>query len=191
MSTPNVKVVNVVVSTKADRQIDIELLVTKLSHVIYEPESFPGLIYRRRDPKATIIMFSTGKIVSIGSRSEEAARESIITTISEIASIRKENITVKTMTTENVTAISDIGCQIDIEKAANCGIKAMYKPEQFPGLIYRVRDNIVALIFKSGKILSVGSKSENEARSIIHFTYKNLEESGCLWNQNAGEGAHE
>ena len=192
LALPNVKVVNVVVSTKADRQIDIELLVTKMPHVIYEPENFPGLIYRRRDPKATIIMFSTGKIVSIGSRSEETARESIIATISEIMSIEREKIRVERITTENVAAISDIGCEIDIEKAVNCGIKVMYEPEQFPGVIYRVRDNLVALIFKSGKIISVGSKSEDEARSIIHLACKILEESDCcLWNQKAEDGAHE
>jgi len=183
--------VNVVASTKADRQIDIELLATKMPHSIYEPENFPGLIYRRCDPKVSIIVFSTGKIVSIGSMSEKTAKESIIVTISEIMSIQREKITVKRITTENVVAISSMGCEIDIEKAVNCGIKAIHKPEKFPGVIYRVRNNLVALIFKSGKIISVGSKSEDEARSIIHFTYKILKEFDCLLNQKAWDSACE
>jgi transcription initiation factor TFIID TATA-box-binding protein len=192
LALPNVKVVNVVASTKADRQIDIELLATKMPHSIYEPENFPGLIHRRCDPKASIIVFSTGKIVSIGSMSEKTAKESIIVTISEIMSIQREKITVKRITIENVVAISNIGCEIDIEKAVvNCGIKAIYEPEKFPGVIYRVRNNLVALIFKSGKIISVGSKSEDEARSIIHLTYKILKEFDCLLNQKAEDSACE
>ena len=191
LALSNVTIVNVIVSTKADRQINIEMLATNLTHAIYEPESFSGLIYRRCDPKATIIMFATGKIVSIGSSSEGIARESILTTISEIVNIEKENITVERITTENVVAISDIGYQIDIKKAVNCGIKALYRPEQFPGVIYRVRDIIVALIFKSGKILSVGSKSEEEAKSTINLTYKILKESGCLYNRRALGDSHE
>jgi len=185
---PNVKVVNVVASTQADRQITLELLAKNLPNVCYEPEIFSGLIYRKSDPKVTIIMFSTGKIVSIGSKSEEAARKSIFTTVLEIAKIEKidgENITIKEVRTENVVAISDISCQIDIEKAVNCGIKVIYEPEQFPGVIYKVRDNIKALIFKSGKITSVGSKSEDEAKSIVHLVYRILKESGCLLSQKA------
>jgi len=191
LALPNVKVVNVVASTKADRQIDIELLATKMPHTVYEPENFPGLIYRRCDPKVSIIVFSTGKIVSIGSMSEKTAKESIIVTISEIMSIQGEKITVKRITTENVVAISSIGCEIDLEKAVNCGIKAIYEPKKFPGVIYRVRNNLVALIFKSGKIISVGSKSEDEARSIIHLTYKILKEFDCLLNQKAEDSVHE
>lgn len=191
LALPNVKVVNVVASTKADRQIDIELLATKMPHSIYEPENFPGLIYRRCDPKVSIIVFSTGKIVSIGSVSEKIAKESIITTISEIMSIQGEKITVKRITTENVIAISSIGCEIDLEKAVNCEIKAIYEPKKFPGVIYRVRNNLVALIFKSGKIISVGSKSEDEAKSIIHLTYKILKKFDCLLNQKAEDNVHE
>jgi len=183
--------VNVVASTKADRQIDIELLATKMPHTIYEPENFPGLIYRKCDPKVSIIVFSTGKIVSIGSVSEKIAKESIITTISEIMSIQGEKITVKRITTENVIAISSIGCEIDLEKAVNCEIKAIYEPKKFPGVIYRVRNNLVALIFKSGKIISVGSKSEDEAKSIIHLTYKILKKFDCLLNQKAEDNVHE
>ena len=191
LALPNVKVVNVVASTKAERQIDIELLATKMPHTIYEPENFPGLIYRKCDPKVSIIVFSTGKIVSIGSVSEKIAKESIITTISEIMSIQGEKITVKRITTENVIAISSIGCEIDLEKAVNCEIKAIYEPKKFPGVIYRVRNNLVALIFKSGKIISVGSKSEDEAKSIIHLTYKILKKFDCLLNQKAEDNVHE
>jgi len=191
LALPNVKVVNVVASTKAERQIDIELLATKMPHTIYEPENFPGLIYRKCDPKVSIIVFSTGKIVSIGSVSEKIAKESIITTISEIMSIQGEKITVKRISTENVIAISSIGCEIDLEKAVNCEIKAIYEPKKFPGVIYRVRNNLVALIFKSGKIISVGSKSEDEAKSIIHLTYKILKKFDCLLNQKAEDNVHE
>jgi len=177
---PSCKIVNVVVSTKIDRQVNVELLTEKLPHVVYEPEIFPGVIYRRNDPKATIIMFSTGKIVSVGSKSEDSARKSISTTVSEIAEIEGEKAGFKRITTENIVATSDVGCEVDIEKAANCVFDTTYEPEQFPGLIYRVKGNGVVTIFKSGKLVSTGSKSESKARSAIQHVYKILRNHDCL-----------
>jgi transcription initiation factor TFIID TATA-box-binding protein len=38
--------------------------------ILYEPEQFPGLIYRMQEPKAVILLFSTGKLVCTGARKE-------------------------------------------------------------------------------------------------------------------------
>lgn len=177
---PSVKVVNVVVSTNANRQINIELLSTKLQKAVYEPEIFPGLIYRRNNPKATVIIFSTGKIVSIGSRSKNLACESIMATISEIERIEGDNIRVERIRVENVVAVSDLCHYVDIDKIINCGIEHMHKPEGFHGVIHRVKNDIAVIIFKSGKTISVGSKSENEAKTTIYLTFEILKNNGCL-----------
>ena len=176
---PGYRTVNVIVSTRADRELSLEILAEKLSGCVYEPEIFPGLVYRRSDPKATIIAFATGKITSVGSKSEEAARMSIVTTVSEIARIEGE-INVGNITTENVVATVDVGRQIDIDKVSGCVLKTIYEPEQFPGVIHRPKDNVVVIIFKSGKLVTTGSKSENEAKSTLCAASKTLKECGCL-----------
>jgi hypothetical protein len=37
---------------------------------MYEPEQFPGLIYRMDDPKAVILLFASGKLVCTGAKKE-------------------------------------------------------------------------------------------------------------------------
>ena len=43
----------------------------------YEPEQFPGLIYRMRDPKTVLLVFSSGKIVCTGGKCKENVYESV------------------------------------------------------------------------------------------------------------------
>ena len=42
-----------------------------LENIEYEPEQFPGLVFRMKDPKVVILIFSTGKVICTGARSKE------------------------------------------------------------------------------------------------------------------------
>ncbi|MHA1386414.1 MAG: TATA-box-binding protein, partial [Candidatus Helarchaeota archaeon] len=44
---------------------------------IYEPEVFPGLIYRMTNPKAAFLIFSSGKIVIAGAKNEDIIKNGI------------------------------------------------------------------------------------------------------------------
>jgi transcription initiation factor TFIID TATA-box-binding protein len=44
---------------------------------MYEPEQFPGLIYRMGDPKTVLLLFTSGKIVCTGGKSKEMVFESV------------------------------------------------------------------------------------------------------------------
>lgn len=180
MKPPPVRILNVIVSSKVDSGLDIELLANKLHQAVYDPEVFPGLIYRRQKPKATIIMFSTGKITSVGSRSERAARHSLNLMARYIRRLTRKNVALSKISTENVVAMSDVGCAVDVEKAVERKIKGTYDPEQFPGFICRLKNSVTVLIFSSGKIICVGSKSEYEAKSSIHHMYSTLADLECL-----------
>ena len=43
----------------------------------YEPEQFPGLVYRVEEPKAVILVFGSGKIVCVGARSTEDVSKAV------------------------------------------------------------------------------------------------------------------
>lgn len=178
--TPSVDIINVVVSTSAKGALNIELLSKNLRNVFYEPEIFAGLIHRREQPKATIIMFASGKITSVGSRSEEIGRKSIKNEVAEIGHIMGEEVALGSITTENVVVKSDVGCQLDIMKLAAYSSKAKYEPSKFPGVIYTLRSKVKVLIFTSGKIILVGAKSENQAKSSMYKIHSMLKMSGCL-----------
>jgi len=42
-----------------------------LERTMYEPEQFPGLIYRMNDPKVVILLFTSGNLVITGAKKEE------------------------------------------------------------------------------------------------------------------------
>jgi transcription initiation factor TFIID TATA-box-binding protein len=44
---------------------------------MYEPEQFPGLIYRMEEPKVVILLFASGKLVCTGAKKEEEVYESV------------------------------------------------------------------------------------------------------------------
>jgi transcription initiation factor TFIID TATA-box-binding protein len=48
-----------------------------MESAMYEPEVFPGLIYRMADPKTVFLIFSTGKIVCTGGKNEEMVAAAI------------------------------------------------------------------------------------------------------------------
>ena len=166
----DLKIVNVVASTRIEGKIDVEVMTGLLSGVKYEPEIFSGLIYRKRNPKVTLVMFSNGKISSMGSKSEYMAKKAIITTIRElddmdliIGSTKMDEINI-----ENVVGVGEVGYDVDLELIVYYLSNAIYEPEQFPSIIYRPYDSIVCLLFASGKVVLAGGKSEKQVIKAFH-----------------------
>ena len=68
---PKITVQNIVVSADLGGRVDVESLVYKLERTMYEPEQFPGAIYRMKEPKVVILIFNNGKLVVTGAKREE------------------------------------------------------------------------------------------------------------------------
>ena len=71
---------------------------------------------------------------------------------------------------QNIVAISDLGTELNLnEVAMGLGLENVeYDPEQFPGLVYRIKEPKVAmLLFGSGKIVCSGArKTEDVALAV-------------------------
>jgi len=67
---PTIEVQNIVASVNLGESIDLEKAAEVLPHSMYEPEQFPGLIYRMQDPKVVILLFASGKLVCTGAKRE-------------------------------------------------------------------------------------------------------------------------
>jgi TATA binding protein of transcription factor TFIID len=63
-----------VASANLYAEVNLESLALLLENVLYEPEQFPGLIYRMDDPKVVLLIFSSGKMVCTGAKKEEDVR---------------------------------------------------------------------------------------------------------------------
>lgn len=72
-----ITVQNIVASASVGGRIDLERTVYALSHTMYEPEQFPGLIYRMAVPKVVILLFASGKLVCTGAKKEEDVYEAV------------------------------------------------------------------------------------------------------------------
>ena len=71
ISKPELKIQNIVASAGVGGMIDLEKAAYSLGHSMYEPEQFPGLIYRMVEPKVVILLFASGKLVCTGAKKEE------------------------------------------------------------------------------------------------------------------------
>lgn len=77
LSKPEIEIVNVVATIDLGERIDLEIADSILENVRYEPEQFPGLIYRMQAPKAVFLIFASGKVVCTGARSEGQVYEAV------------------------------------------------------------------------------------------------------------------
>jgi transcription initiation factor TFIID TATA-box-binding protein len=71
ISKPELKIQNIVASGILGGMIDLEKAAYTLGRTMYEPEQFPGLIYRMELPKVVILLFASGKLVCTGAKKEE------------------------------------------------------------------------------------------------------------------------
>ena len=71
ISKPELKIQNIVASASLGGMIDLEKAAFTLERTMYEPEQFPGLIYRMSEPKVVILLFASGKLVCTGAKKEQ------------------------------------------------------------------------------------------------------------------------
>jgi len=74
---PELKIQNIVASANLGGMIDLEKSAYSLGRTMYEPEQFPGLIYRMDEPKVVILLFASGKLVCTGAKQEEDVYEAV------------------------------------------------------------------------------------------------------------------
>ena len=180
-TTPIIEIVNVVASATIDQKLDLNKIQEKFPDVEYHPAVFPGAVFRLRNPKTATLLFSTGKMVCTGSKSEEIAVKAVYTVVNKL---RKEGIKIKknaVVTVQNIVSSINLGGRVSIEKVARTLPRSMYEPEQFPGVIHRMLDpKVVILIFASGKLVCTGGKTEKDVYRSVNQLHALLEEKGLM-----------
>ena len=72
-----IKIENVVASTDIKKIISLDKLLNVLESSEYEPEQFPGLVYRIYDPKVAFLLFSSGRVVCAGAKSLDSVKKAV------------------------------------------------------------------------------------------------------------------
>ncbi|MBA4452717.1 MAG: TATA-box-binding protein [Nitrosopumilaceae archaeon] len=178
---PLVDIVNVVASATIDQKLDLNDITKKFPDVEYHPEQFPGAVFRLKSPKTATLLFTSGKMVCTGSKSEEMAVKAVNTVVQKL---KKGGIKIKKnaeVTVQNIVSSINLGGKVHLEKAARTLPRSMYEPEQFPGLIHRMLDpKTVILVFSSGKLVCTGGKTEKDVYRSVNLLHSLLEEKDLM-----------
>lgn len=161
MKDDGLTITNVVGGGRLKREVDLLNIYEDIAidDVEYEPENFPGLIIRFQNPKATVMLFTSGKYNIAGSESYDDIRDANKKFISSIKNTIGKNIGASVFDIRFVVCTANLGTELDLNKVMMAfGIKEVeYEPEQFPALFYRPEnEQWFALLFRTGKIVIEG-----------------------------------
>lgn len=144
-------------------KLDLKKIALHARNAEYNPKRFAAVIMRIREPRTTALIFSSGKMVCTGAKSEDDSR---LAARKYARIIQKLGFAAKFLDfkIQNMVGSCDVKFPIRLEGLVlTHGKFSSYEPELFPGLIYRmVKPRIVLLIFVSGKVVLTGAKVRQE-----------------------------
>jgi len=176
----NIKIENVVATSVIGSELNLRAITLALDGAEYEPEQFPGIVYRIKDPKTATLIFRSGRIVCTGAKSVADVKKAIKNVVERLTEagfeVNKNPEVVVHATTDlkKVLNLNTIAISLGLENVE-------YEPEQFPGLVYRIDDpKIVALLFGSGKIVCTGAKKKEDLTLAVQKIQTELSNAGLL-----------
>jgi len=178
-----ITIVNIVGTAMLGQALDLNSIALALEGAEYEPEQFPGLIYRIKEPKAAFLIFKSGKAVCTGARSPEMAQDAVNMAVKKLKEIGIVTDTDPRIEIVNIVASSDLKAELNLNQVAvSLGLENVeYEPEQFPGMVYRVYDpKVVLLLFGSGKIICTGARNIADVKKAVDKLREELEDFDLL-----------
>ena len=177
----NLKVQNIVATTSLGKPVSLTKLARSQSNTEYNPEQFPRLILRIKEPKSAVLVFSSGNLVCTGTKSVAQVKEVIAQVIKQIGKIWVKITDVPKITVQNIVASGSIDLSLNLNVLALQLENTEYEPEQFPGLVYKLVDPPATfLLFSNGKLVCTGTKNKGQ-----------LEESMVQLNRNIRNAVRE
>jgi len=154
---------NIVSTVNMCSKLDLKKIALHARNAEYNPKRFAAVIMRIREPRTTALIFSSGKMVCTGAKSEEDSRLAA-RKYARIVQKLGFQTKFKDFKIQNMVGSCDVKFPIRLEGLVLTHSQfSSYEPELFPGLIYRmVKPRIVLLIFVSGKVVLTGAKVRQE-----------------------------
>lgn len=162
-------IVNVVATAALNQELDLYEL-RKFKEIIHDSDTYGGRVayFKSSNMEGKVSIFSSGKMISVGTRSEEKAfyeLEYVLKFLVERSLVKPIPLQPKI---QNIVVTADFGGSLDLEgMSKRC--KTIYEPEQFPGAILKIEEpyNATVLMFTSGKVVIVGLKNSNQINPTI------------------------
>ncbi|NOQ54879.1 MAG: TATA-box-binding protein [Thermoplasmata archaeon] len=183
LENPTIRIENVVATSTIGAELNLNAIALALEGAEYEPEQFPGIVYRIKDPKTATLIFRSGKIVCTGAKSDAAVKKAINIVVANLADAGFEVTKDPEVRVENMVATIDLETKLNLTTIAlSLGMENVeYEPEQFPGLVYRIDEpKVVALLFASGKVVCTGAKTKEDIVRAVKRIQTELSNAGLL-----------
>lgn len=179
------------VTINVTEKINLLQILNNYSKSEYNPEVFPGLILRIEDPKATFLIFTSGKMILTGLSHLTDVEHAVNKMLKNLekAGVRLKDPLIKVV---NIVASGDLQLFIDLNKAAITLEKAMYEPEVFPALIYRMDEpKAVFLLFSNGKFICTKTIDEETLKIALNKLKNYLKELEVIADDNNASSQYE
>jgi transcription initiation factor TFIID TATA-box-binding protein len=174
----SLKIENIVASGVIAESIDLVEFSSKIKNCELNKKRFPGAVYRIENPKIASLIFSSGKVVLTGIRNQKALTDGLAIIIKSLKEAGIKPLKEPKVAITNMVCSYDLGRYINLNKiVVTLNVENIeYEPEQFPGLVYRIKDpKIVVLIFSSGKIILTGGRNLEDVRKGLAVLEQKLE----------------
>ena len=158
-----IRIQNMTATANLGVRLDLKKIALRCRNTEYNPKRFAAVIMRLMEPKATGLIFASGKLVVTGVKSGHnaaLAAKTFAYIIEKVdAGFQPQYLDFKV---QNIVGTVDVGFPIRLEGLVYTHSKfASYEPELFSGLIYRLgKPRVVFMIFVSGKVIITGAKTE-------------------------------
>lgn len=175
VSKSNLKIQNIVATTSLGKPVSLTKLARSQSNTEYNPEQFPGLVLRIKEPKSAVLVFSSGNLVCTGTKSVSQVKEVIDAVIKQIAKIGIKITDKPKITVQNIVASGSVDFKLNLNVLALQLENTEYEPEQFPGLVYKLVDPPATfLLFSNGKLVCTGTKDRKQLDESMRQLNKNI-----------------
>lgn len=178
-----IRIENVVASASLGVKLDLSAIALAIDGAEYEPERFPGLIYRLKEPKTAMLLFQSGKVVCTGGKSFRQV-EKTLQIVSKLICQGGQKITKHPkIQVQNIVATADLQSEINLTSVAvTLGLdRVEYEPEQFPGLVCRLtKPRVVVLLFGSGRLVCTGARRPSDVQVAVQAIKEELQASELL-----------
>eukprot|EP01083_Nonionella_stella_P232913 821121_1 len=173
-----VRVQNISSTANLGVRLDLKQIALRCRNTEFNPRRFAAVIMRLREPRATALIFASGKMCVTGTKSTHnstLASKRFAYIIEKVGFKPQQEIDFKV---QNMVGTLDVGFPIRLEGLVYAhSTFASYEPELFPGLIYRlVSPRVVFLIFVSGKVVITGARKEKDLTDALTKMYPVLVE---------------
>lgn len=173
------RITNIVCGVNLNCRIDLKTIALYARNAAYAPKRFQAVILRRLDPRATALVFQSGKMQVLGAKSVMDARLSARKFARMIQKLGF-NVKMSDFNVQNIVAHADIKCAVRLEGLhAKHYLWTRFEPELFPGLVYRIEQpdlRVSCLIFANGKMVVLGAKREEHIDQAIGLLYPVLKQ---------------